>query len=198
MLYDKIIRIWHLLATNHNMEDTDMFLETKRLNIRSIETSDENAFIKMASDGSLTEIYGDCSECHKWMGDFIREAMELESEDNPYHEYLAFAIEDKSDHQVIGSVGSSFYEDFMEVGVTYFIGAEYRGNGYAAEALQCFVDYLFAKYDLKKLVATANVKNIASCKTLEKAGFTVVVTKMYQDLYDEQAEMSNIYELVKA
>ena len=99
---------------------------------------------------------------------------------------------------MIGSVGSSFYEDFMEVGVTYFIGAEYRGNGYAAEALQCFVDYLFAKYDLKKLVATANVKNIASCKTLEKAGFTVVVTKMYQDLYDEQAEMSNIYELVKA
>ena len=49
-----------------------MFLETKRLNIRSIETSDENAFITMASDGSLTEIYGDCSECHKWMGDFIR------------------------------------------------------------------------------------------------------------------------------
>lgn len=175
-----------------------MFLETKRLNIRSIKTSDENAFIKMASDGSLTEIYGDCSECHKWMGDFIREAMELESEDNPYHEYLAFAIEDKSDHQVIGSVGSSFYEDFMEVGVTYFIGAEYRGNGYAAEALQCFVDYLFAKYDLKKLVATANVKNIASCKTLEKAGFTVVVTKMYQDLYDEQAEMSNLYELATA
>ena len=56
-----------------------MFLETKRLNIRSIETSDENAFITMASDGSLTEIYGDCSECHKWMGDFIQEAMELES-----------------------------------------------------------------------------------------------------------------------
>ena len=55
----------------------------------------------------------------------------------------------------------------MEVGVTYFIGANYRGNGYAAEALQCLVDYMFAKYNLKKLVATANVQNIASCKTLE-------------------------------
>lgn len=174
-----------------------MFLETKRLYIRSIATSDEEVFIEMASDGSLTEIYGDCSECHQWMGDFIREAIELEAENNPYHEYLAFAIEDKSNHQVVGSVGSSYYEDFMEVGVTYFIGANHRGNGYAAEALQCFVNYLFANYNIKKLVATANLENTASCRTLEKAGFSVIETKMYQDLYDEQESMSNIYELLK-
>ncbi|WP_353061908.1 GNAT family N-acetyltransferase [Parabacteroides goldsteinii] len=43
----------------------------------------------------------------------------------------------------------------MEVGVSYFIGANHRGNGYAAEALKCFIEYLFAKYHLKKLVATA-------------------------------------------
>ena len=36
----------------------------------------------------------------------------------------------------------------MEVGVSYFIGANHRGNGYAAEALKCFVEYLFAKYHL--------------------------------------------------
>ena len=174
-----------------------MFLETKRQIIRSLHPSDENAFIEMASDGSLKEIYGDCSECHKWMGEFISDAMKLETEDNPYNEYLAFAIENKKNHMVMGSVGSSYYEDFTEVGVTYFIGANYRGNGYAAEALQCFVDYMFARYNLKKLVATASVKNIASCKTLEKAGFSVTVTKKYQDLYDESEIMSNIYELVR-
>ncbi len=171
-----------------------MLLETQRLMIRSIRPSDEKAFIEMASDGSLTEIYGDCSECHKWMGEFIKEAMKLEMEDDPYHEYLAFAIEDRASHVVVGSVGSSYYEDFGEVGVTYFIGADYRGNGYAAEALKCFVEHMFARYNLKKLVATANVKNTASCKTLEKAGFFVVETKMYQDLFDETEELSNIYE----
>lgn len=172
-----------------------MFLETKRLIIRSLHISDEKAFIEMASDGSLTEIYGDCSECHKWMGEFISDAIKLEKEDNPFHEYLAFAIEDKTSHQVIGSVGSSYYEDFMEVGVTYFIGANHRGNGYAAEALQCFTDYMFAGYNLKKLIATARTQNTASCKTLERAGFSLVETKMYQDLYDESEERSNIYEL---
>ncbi len=173
-----------------------MFLETKRLNIRSLRTSDEKVFIEMASDGSLTEIYGDCSECHKWMGEFISDAIKLEQEDNPFNEYLAFAIEDKIRNIVIGSVGSSYYEDFSEVGVTYFIGADYRGNGYAAEALQCFADYMFTGYNLKKLVATVRVANIASCKTLEKAGFSVVETKMYQDLYDVSEELSNIYELL--
>ena len=172
-----------------------MFLETERLIIRSLRTCDEKAFIEMASDGSLTEIYGDCSECHKWMGEFISEAIKLEREDNPYNQYLAFAIEDKTTHRVVGSVGSSYYEDLAEVGVTYFIGAGYRGNGYAAEALQCLTDYMFTRYNLKKLVATARVENIASCKTLERTGFLAVETKLYQDLYDESQEMRNIYEL---
>lgn len=174
-----------------------MFLETKRLIIRSLRASDEKAFIEMASDGSLTEIFGDCSECHKWMGEFISEAINLEMEDNPYNQYMAFAIEDKISHMVIGSVGSSYYEDLAEVGVTYFIGANYRGNGYAAETLQCLVEYLFARYDLKKLVATARVENIASCRTLERTGFSVAETKLYQDIYDECEEMSNIYEQVR-
>ncbi len=174
-----------------------MRLDTKRLIIRSLQPTDENAMIDMAADGSLWEIFGDCSECQKWMGEFIRDAIRLEAEDDPYHEYLTFAIEDKNSHMMVGSVGSSYYEDFEEVGVTYFIGAEYRGNGYAAEALQCLVEYLFARFHLNRLVATANINNTASCKTLEKVGFSLMETKMYQDLYDECENMSNIYELVR-
>lgn len=178
-------------------EDTvEMLLETKRLIIRSMLPTDEKVFIDMASDGSLWEIYGDCNECHKWMKEFISDAIRLEAEDDPCQEYLAFAIEDKASRLVVGSVGSSYYEDFKEVGVTYFIGADYRGNGYAVEALQCLTEYLFARYHLRKLVATASVNNIASCKTLEKVGFSVVETKMYQDMYDKSENLSNIYELM--
>ena len=45
-------------------------------------------------------------------------------------EYLAYAVEDKSTHTVIGSVGTSYYEDFRQIGVTYFIGAKFRGWAY--------------------------------------------------------------------
>lgn len=173
-----------------------MVLETKRLLIRSILPTDEKAFIDMAADGSLWAIYGDCNECHIWMKDFISEAIRLEAEDNPHHEYLAFTIEDKVEHLIVGSVGSTYYEDFMEVGVSYFIGAAHRGNGYAAEALKCFIEYLSSKYHLKKLIAVAASNNIASCKTLEKSGFSLIKTEMYQDMFDENESMSNFYELV--
>ena len=75
-----------------------MYLETDRLIIRSLQPSDEAIFIEMASDGSLTEIFGDCSECHKWMGEFIVDAIRLEQENNPFHEYMAFVIENKESH----------------------------------------------------------------------------------------------------
>lgn len=170
-----------------------MFLETEKLIIRSIQPEDEEAFIEMALDGSLTEIFGDCSQCHEWMGEFISEAMKLDEENNPFREYLAFVIEDKMSHEVIGSVGSSFYDDFDEVGVTYFVGTKYRGHGYAAQALSTLVEYLYTYFEIDKLVATASVYNIASCKTLEKAGFVLVETKMYQDMHDESANLSHIF-----
>lgn len=170
-----------------------MYLETDSLIIRSIQPEDEAAFIEMASDGSLTEIFGDCSQCHEWMGEFINEAMQLDKENNPFREYLAFVVEDKMSHEIMGSVGSSFYEDFKEVGVTYFIGAKHRGNGYAAQALSVLVEYLYANFEMDKLIATPSVYNIASCKTLERAGFVLVETKMYQDIYDESARMTHFF-----
>lgn len=172
-----------------------MYLETRRLLVRNIQLTDEKPFIEMASDGSLTEIFGDCSECDKWMGDFIREAMRLDLENNPHREYLAYAIEEKESHSVVGSVGTSFYEDFQKVGVTYFIGARFRGKGYAAEALRVLVTYFLTSGQVSLFMATARTDNNASCKTLEKAGFRLTDTRLYQDLYDEREALSHFYEI---
>lgn len=172
-----------------------MYLETKRLLVRSIQLSDEKPFIEMASDGSLTEIFGDCSECATWMGNFIKEAIQLDLENNPGREYLAYSVEEKNSHAVVGSVGTSFYEDFQKIGVTYFIGAKFRGRGYATEALRALVEYFLTSGRVGLFMATARTDNIASCKTLEKAGFHLTDTRLYQDLYDEQEALSHFYEI---
>ena len=173
-----------------------MHIETERLIIRSMQPSDEAAFVEMASDGSLHEIFGDCSDCGEWMGDFVSESIELEKRNDPTSEYLAFTIEDKRTHKVLGSVGSTFYDDLGEVGVTYFIGAKYRGHRYAAEALSALTAYLFGGYDIEKLIAAVDVENTASCRTLEQAGFRLTETKMYKDMYDESEKLSSFYELI--
>lgn len=172
-----------------------MRIETKRLIIRSLKPDDEQAFIKMASDGSLTEIFGDCSECSQWMGTWIREAMQLETENNPNKAYLAYSIECKTNNEVIGSVGCSYYEDLDQIGITYFTGADYRCRGYMTEAVKGYVQYFFQNYNAAAIFATVKAENKASCRTLEKSGFHLYETRPYQDLYDETAKISNFYVL---
>ncbi|MCM1156588.1 MAG: GNAT family N-acetyltransferase [Roseburia sp.] len=120
-----------------------MRIESERLVIRSLRAADEQTFVEMASDNSLCEIFGDCSGCHTWMGNWIQESMKLEAINDPYQEYLAFAIEEKEHDRVIGSVGTSYYEDFNRIGITYFIGADFRGLGYMAEAVRIFAEFFF-------------------------------------------------------
>lgn len=51
------------------------------------------------------------------------------------------------------------------------------------------------KHLIIRSLTTANVQNKASCVTLERAGFTLFDTRMYQDMFDETARISNFYEL---
>ena len=47
-----------------------------------------------------------------------------------------------------------------------------RKKGYATEAVQLIVDYLFLSKELVRVQAITGVDNFASCRVLEKAGFT--------------------------
>ncbi len=90
-----------------------MHIETERLLIRSMKLTDEKAYVEMASDGSLHEIFGDCSECDKWMRNWIKEVILLDQGDNPNKEYLAYAILEKEHDILMGSIGCSYYKDLI-------------------------------------------------------------------------------------
>ena len=51
-----------------------MKIYTQNLAIRSLRPDDERALMDMAGDGSLSEIFGDCSRAGEWMGGWLREA----------------------------------------------------------------------------------------------------------------------------
>lgn len=44
-------------------------------------------------------------------------------------------------------------------------------DGYAAEAVRALVDHAFPAYGLHRITASADPRNTASCRVLEKAGF---------------------------
>lgn len=169
-----------------------MRTETDRLIIRSIEPGDELRFAEMAKDGSLSEVGFD-EHCSEWMGEWIAEALELTRKDDPRADYIPCTIVLKSTGEIIGSVGCSYYEDTDKVGICYFAGTEFRKKGYVSEAVKAYLLSFFENYEEPEILATILDSNVASWKTAEKAGFELLETKMYQDIYDEEEKLYRFY-----
>lgn len=179
-----------------------MEIETQRLLIRDVKPEDEIPFVKMAADGSLNDCGFD-RDCGNWMKKWIDEARGFAFRDNPHTDYLAYTITLKADSAVIGSVGCSYYEDLQTTGITYFIGAQYRNNGYAAEAVKAYASYFLSHYNAAKIknptgmIATVRDENIPSWKVAEKAGFILSEKRMYKDLNDCEEKLYRFYEISK-
>lgn len=173
-----------------------MISETERLIIRELEEADAKYFAEMAADGSLKDVSFD-ADCGKWIDEWIVDAKELLRNDDPTKEYLAYTVQLKNSETVIGSVSCSYYEDLKKVGITYFIGAKYRNNGYASEAVKGYLQYFFQHYAINEIIATVREENVSSWKVIEKSGFTLIERKMYKDLNDECEELYRFYFITK-
>lgn len=85
---------------------------------------------------------------------------------------LAFAI--CYDGKVVGSIGvfrqKNIHCKTAELG--YYISEEYWGKGIATQAVKLICDYVFENTDILRIFAEPFAFNVASCRVLEKAGFT--------------------------
>jgi RimJ/RimL family protein N-acetyltransferase len=79
-----------------------------------------------------------------------------------------FFIE-KKDGTKIGFISHFLRAGEIEIG--YNIVPNHRNKGYANEAIQTLVDYLFLSKDIMRIQAKTDPENIQSWKALEKAGF---------------------------
>lgn len=169
-----------------------MRIETERLIIRSIELGDEMVFAEMAKDGSLHDIGFD-EKCSEWIAGWIEEAIRLSEKDDPRADYIADVICLKEDGRVIGSVGTSYYEDLDKVGIVYFVGTEFRQKGYVSEAVKAYLDYYFDHYEENEIRANIRDANVPSWKTAEKAGFVLEEKRMYKDIDDSEEQLYRFY-----
>lgn len=171
-----------------------MRIETQRLLIRDVKTEDEIPFVQMAADGSLNDCGFD-RDCSSWITEWIDETKSFAVRDNPDMDYLAYTITLKDVNIVVGSIGCSYYEDLQKTGITYFIGAQYRNNGYAVEAVKAYTKYFLKHYNAPKMIATVRAENKSSWKVIEKAGFVMIKKGLYKDLNDDKEELYHFYEI---
>ena len=83
----------------------------------------------------------------------------------------------------------------MEIG--YFLITSERGKGYCTEAAKIMADYLFLSRDIMRIQASADTRNLASQKLLEKADFKREGTKHKTNFYRGDWRDCHLYSILR-
>lgn len=157
---------------NATFDVTGLKLETERLILRPWKEEDLGDFFEYASVPGVGEMAG-------W---HHHESMEKSKEILTHfmEEKKTFALELKSSHKVIGSLGVELYglEDKLtefknlkgrEIG--YVLSRDYWGQGLMTEAVHAVINYLFHTLDYDFLICGHYDKNQQSARVQDKCGF---------------------------
>ncbi|MGA9751534.1 MAG: GNAT family protein [Acidobacteriota bacterium] len=76
--------------------------------------------------------------------------------------------------EAVGGIGFSLHSDVERVSaeIGYWLGEPFWGRGIASEALRAVTAYALRAHDLTRVFAVPYEWNAASCRVLEKAGYT--------------------------
>jgi RimJ/RimL family protein N-acetyltransferase len=126
----------------------------------------------------------------------------MNSFDNPsdfqkFIEFKLFVIE-KKDGTRIGIMWHMINQPSEEMEIACFLVSSERGKGYATEATQIMVDYLFFNRNIVRIQVHTNVANKAAQKALEQAGFKKEGTvRKHARLVRGVWSDSNLYSILK-
>jgi len=79
--------------------------------------------------------------------------------------------ENVPDSETVGDVSVHLTNEARTAEVGYSIGSKYWGRGYATEALEAIVEWLFGGGRITRVSAMLHPGNVASARVLEKTGF---------------------------
>ena len=140
-------------------------LETDRLLLRPLQYDDVADLKEWIGDRSLYQYWGK----RPGKSDLNPELL-FQKKERPTKSFH-WGIVHKKDDKVIGEMWVYLIENDRMAKVAFRLYPIYQGNGLMAEALRNVVIFCFEKTELQRLWSDVHVLNIASYKTLEKAGF---------------------------
>jgi RimJ/RimL family protein N-acetyltransferase len=145
-------------------------IQTSRLRLHAIDRAEgERIVARRPGDGDAW------AEDFPFDGDvigvraFLR-ATAAHQDPRPFGHYR---ITRSSDGKAIGGIGFKGQPDNGCVEIGYGLAPSARGHGYAAEALAVLLS-IAAEHGLSRVIADTTKDNIASQRTLERAGFNQV------------------------
>lgn len=176
------------------MERRKIIIETDEFTLRPWKDSDAERLATLANNNKISDFLRDGFPCPYSIDDakgFIYLSRQAEVN------FIAFAIEIEGN--VAGSIAAYFKDDVhrknMEIG--YFLGEEYWGKGIMADVIRCMARYVFRNFDIVRLYAEPFASNVASRKTLERAGFRLEGVLKNSIIKSDVVQDSCIYAILK-
>jgi ribosomal-protein-alanine N-acetyltransferase len=146
-------------------------LETERLFLKNIDTSDRDFVFSMFSDDVVTKYLFDEEPLIDISGaDEIINSY-LEPEPRTHHRWIIIR---KSDNTKMGTCGFHCWnrpKKIVEVG--YDLKEQFWGNGYMQEAVREIIAFAKDKMDIEEICANIYIENQKSKKLAESLGFVV-------------------------
>lgn len=107
-----------------------------------------------------------------------------------YTDFYTICLKDKRNEIIIGSFLLRIHTKRNDAEVGIFVDPDHQGNGYATQAHMMGV-FIARKMKLKKLIAETDHDNIASQKSLLKAGYKFIkkYTKYRVEIYRYEYEL---------
>ncbi len=81
-----------------------------------------------------------------------------------------FAVEEKASGRFVGRVGPWFPPGWPGFEVGWGIASEFRGKGYAVEAARAAIDWVFATFELDRVIHCIDHENTASQAVARRLG----------------------------
>lgn len=167
MEYMTFMRIERMWMRYHHIPWT--ITQTRRLVIREQVLDDIDILYDIYSDREATMYTEDLYEDRAQEADYLQKYI-----DNQYrfYEYGIWALTLKDNGTLIGRAGISRREGYDLPELGYILGRQYRGMGYAKEALEAVIKYGTDEFGFDKYMAFTREKNVPSVRLLKSLGFT--------------------------
>lgn len=142
-----------------------MYLETRRLVLRSWTEDDVEPYARIVADPEVMRFIGDgathtCEQARR----FIRTMMTDEQERG----WIRWAVAHKQTSELMGFCGFGVIEEQLDFGWRY--AQKFWGQGFGTEAARAALHYGVATYGWQEIQAVAYTANPASLRIMEKIG----------------------------
>ena len=141
-----------------------MRLVGKRVVLRKLRDSDANdLFLGVMSEGVREWTIIPSKYSMEMAFDFIKKTRS---------DFKNKGVELLSEGKIIGMISTgSLNKGSVKCSIGYWVNSNYRGKGYASEALKLLLDFCFNELKIVRVSANVFVDNKASAGLLEKNGF---------------------------